>query len=621
MRPNPKIGMLSAYYRLVESYRNEDDRPCHRTLLNIGFWDDTINEQKDKVVMHLNARYKEQIEIFEETDSLVIMYVESFWNQMIDKKKIDRQSLDKKHKMVDVESIKHKDVREIGAEWICSNTWNELKLTELFRSLKWEEDKIQLAMTQVIGRAVYPASEYRTSHWIKENSAVCELTGYDMSKMTKDKLYQSALALYKEKDAIEKHLSIRTNELFDIQDKVILFDLTNTYFEGEKRNSKLAKYGRSKEKRSDAKLIVLAMVVNIEGFIKYSSIHEGNYADTSDITHVIEDLAINTSHQKPVVVMDAGIATENNLTILDVKGYKYVVVSRAKIKDYQVAQDGVETYVKTQYKKVIRLTKVESKKHSDYFLKVESPSKRKKEEGMKDKFEEGFTQMLENIKNSLSKKRGVKNIDKVNERIGRAKEKYPSIHNHYKIELFTIKSGTIVDMIQWEKIEKIDNEKEKELGVYFIRTNLKEEDEKMLWTIYNTIREIESTFRALKTDLDLRPVYHKNDDATMAHLHLAIMAYWLVNTIRHQLKGSNINHCWKEIVRIANTQKEVTTSAQNTYDKTIHIKRCSEPSEKLVAILNALKYKSKPFKKLNVVVHKPPLKNSLALDNRTNLSG
>ena len=102
-----------------------------------------------------------------------------------------------------------------------------------------------------------------------------------MGKITKDKLYESALHLYQVKDELEKHLSNRTNELFDLADKIILYDLTYTCFEGEKRNSTLAKFGRSKEKRSDAKLVVLALVVNIEGFIKYSSIPEGKILPTA----------------------------------------------------------------------------------------------------------------------------------------------------------------------------------------------------------------------------------------------------------------------------------------------------------------------------------------------------
>jgi transposase len=127
------------------------------------------------------------------------------------------------------------------------------------------------------------------------------------------------------------------------------------------------------------------------------------------------------------------------------------------------------------------------------------------------------------------------------------------------------------------------------LGVYFIRTNLKPKDERTLWTIYNIIREIESTFRCLKTDLDLRPIYHKNDNATMAHLHLGILAYWLVNTIRHQLKANKINLNWQEIVRIANTQKIITTYAKNQNDQTVYIRRCSGTKPKCKSHLSIIK--------------------------------
>ncbi len=607
-RHNPAIKDIAAYYRLVESYRNEFDRVCHKTLLNIGFWSDATREQKDKVADHLNERYKNELALFEETDLQVVQWVNRFWNEMIAKKTIDRKTMEEKHRLVKAATIKHKEAREIGTEWICANTWHQLKLNELFENLGWSEEKIQLAMTQVISRAVYPGSELATSKWIKDNSAVCDITGYDIDKITKDKLYQSALDLYQHKSIIEKHLSTTTNELFDLQDRIMLYDLTNTYFEGNKRNSQLAKYGRSKEKRSDAKLVVLAMVINIEGFVKYSAIHEGNYADTSDIKTLIEKLSHNTSTTaKPIVVMDAGIATEKNLETLTRQGYKYVVVSRAKIKDYQPVRQGKETYLLTKSKKIIRLSLVRSEKYTDSFLKVESAAKGMKEQGIKNRLEQGYEQQLQLIKQSLFKPRGIKRTDKVQQRIGRAKQKYPSIHHLYNITLDIETATQTVKNIYWQKDMAKAEEANKKLGVYFLRTNLEDADEALEWMIYNTIREIESTFRILKTDLDLRPIYHKNDASTMAHLHLGLLAYWLVNTIRHQLKQSGINDDWKEIKRKASTQKSVLTTAQNSYDKMIQIKRCTEPTEDLKQIHNALKQqKPKPFKQLKFVVHKPP---------------
>ena len=608
-RYNPDVNNIAAYYRIVESYRNEHDRVCHKTLLNIGFWPDATLEQKVSVIELLNAKYENELLLFDERDAQVIEWVKLFWNQMIEKKTIDRKTMEEKHKLVKVDSIKHKEAREIGTEWLCTHTWNQLKLSELLSGFGWSSQKVQLAMTQVITRAVYSGSELAASKWIKENSAICDITGFPIEKITKDKLYQSALDLYKHKEAIEKHLSTKTNELFDLQDRIMLYDLTNTYFEGTKNSSRLARYGRSKEKRNDAKLVVLAMVINTEGFIKYSSIHEGNYADTSDITSLLKKLSISTGTIKPIVVMDAGIATEKNLNALSQMGYKYVVVSRKKLKDYQPVHQGKETYLVTKSKKVIRLTLVQNEQYTDHFLKVESPAKGAKEAGIKNRLEQAFEAQLAIIKQALSKPRGTKRVAKVQERIGRLKQKYPSIHHLYVIDLDIDTTTQTVINLHWykdtAKTEAVNNI----LGVYFLRTNIDSLDEALEWMIYNTIREIESTFRVLKTDVDLRPIYHKNDDSTMAHLHLGLLAYWLVNTIRYQLKQSGIKDDWTEIKRKASTQKSVSTIAQNSYDKVIHIKRCTEPSADLIKMHNALKSQhTKPFKTNKSVVHKTPLR-------------
>ncbi len=608
-RHNPSVNGIAPYYRLVESYRNEDDRVCHRLLLNIGFWPEATTTQKEKVVQCLNERYKNELTLFAQTDEQVLAWVNQFWNEMIARKAIDRKAMAEQHRLVKADTIKHKEAREAGTEWICVHTWNQLRLTELFASVGWSEARIQLAMTQVISRAVYPGSELATSKWIKDNSAICDITGFDVNKITKDKLYQSALDLYKHKTTIEKHLSTTTNELFDLQDRIILYDLTNTYFEGSKKSSRLAQYGRSKEKRNDAKLVVLAMVINIEGFIKYSAVHEGNYADSSDITTLLKTLGQTTiPANKPIVVMDAGIATEDNLTILSQSGYKYVVVSRKKMKDYQPVIAGKETYLVTKTKKIIRLSLIATQKYTDRFLKVESPGKRHKEQGISNRHQQGYEQQLTLIQCSLSKPRGIKKADKVQQRIGRAKQRYPSVHHLYHIMLDIDENTNTVQNMYWHKdIQKAQEASGKE-GVYFLRTNIQDTEEGLEWMIYNTIREIESVFRTLKTDLDLRPVYHQKDESTLAHLHLGILAYWLVNTIRYQLKQSGIKDDWTEIKRKASTQKSVITTAQNSLDKLIQIKRCTEPTDDLIKIQRALKITaSKPYKKIKFVVHKPPL--------------
>ena len=598
---------MDTYYRLVESYRNEDGRVCHRTILNVGFIEGVTPELLNATQAHLNARYRSQNTLFTETDPQVSALTAELWQRLVTEKRID-VAMQKAERMVRADTIQHSDVREVGAEWLCYNTWNQLQLSHFLQSQGWCESQIQLAATQVISRAVYPASEFKTTAWIKENSAVCELTGYDMDKLTKDKLYQGALNLFALQEPLQNHLSQRTNTLFDLEDKIFLYDLTNTYFEGRMQHSTMAQRGRSKEKRSDAKLLVLAMVVNVEGFIKYMNIHEGNMADSKTLIAMIERLETQAWKRKPIVVLDAGIATDDNLQLLQTKGYPYVCVSRSKLKNYTAIADKFTVVLETKSRQQVQLKAIQTTASTDYYLEVKSPAKALKEQGMKDLFETRYEQELQKIKAALLRKGGVKKIEKVYERIGRAKEKYPSIHSYYQLHLSTNNDKSQATDFTWQKDEILHQQKTDSLGLYFLRTNLTLTNEVIVWNIYNTIREIESTFRCLKTELDLRPVYHKNDNSSMAHLHLGILAYWLVNTIRHQLKAKGIKSDWREITRIANTQKIITTSGQNTFDTIIQVRKCSEPNDNLKKIYDILHINHKPFRKQKSVVHKPPPK-------------
>lgn len=603
MRQNPATGKLCGYYRLVESYRNMDDRVCHRTLLHIGFTELTA-DQMVQIQKALNDRAEGRANLFASEDPVVKENIEKLWNELISKKKVDLPEEARKKRMsyIESETMQHREVRELGSEWLCYQAIKELGIAQFLKSLNWDEEHIQLAVTQLVSRAAFPHSELRTSRWIRDNSAVCEVTGYPIEKINKDRLYQSALKLYSISEPLEEYLSVKTNELFDITDKIILYDLTNTYFEGRKENSKLAKFGKSKEKRTDAKLVVLALVTNMYGFVKTSKIFEGNMSDSKTLKQIISQLRAQTSEaaKSSTVVIDAGIATQDNLKMLEAKGYKYVCVSRTKIKDIKADTSTEAVHIITKTEQKLTLERVQLKTHTDYILKVNSPGKKLKEQSMRTQFEQRLEERLELLKARLTKKYSVKKTDKINQAIGRLMEKYPSVSKYYDIEVKSNQIG-LVTAITYEKKAHLSTQAQSNEGVYFLRTNMEVENEVMVWNIYNTIREIESTFRCLKTDLELRPIYHKNDASTMAHLHLGILAYTVVNTIRQRLKPKGITHSWTEIKRIAHTQKLVTTRGQNMIDEIIEIKKSSVPTQSLKQILDALGYKKYPFVKKSVV--------------------
>lgn len=621
LRHNPVTGKHSGYYRLVESYRNAMGRVCHRTILSVGFLDGLGANELSQIQKGLNDRVQGlDNELFAaDCDPGISAYIDDFYGQIVAKQRLDihrKPSQTKDWQTIDMNSVRNKNVREVGAEWLCYQAIRQLGIDTFLGNRGWDDDDVSLAMTHLISRAVYPASELKTSRWIRENSAVCELTGFEINRITKDALYRISHKLFAQKEALEKHLSHRTNELFDLQDKIMLFDLTNTYFEGEKLHSSLARFGRSKEKRSDAKLIVLALVINPEGFIKYSTLFRGNMSDNTTLPHIIEKLrkATSAGAGKALVVIDAGIATEDNLKLILEKGYDYLCVTRSTLKDYAVISANNQVAIADKKHRTIELCQVQAKNSTDYFLRVKSQGKQLKERSMNSRFKDLFEEGLQSIQNSLSKKGGVKKLEKVHERIGRLKQKYPSIHRYYQIEI-TSNEKNIVTSFTWQLNPITDPDHNS--GVYFLRTSILPENETTLWRFYNIIREIENTFRTLKTDIDLRPIYHQNDHATMAHLHLGLLAYWLVNTIRHQLKKANIRSDWSEIVRIMTTQKCVTTTAQNKHDEIISIRRCSEPEEKVRQIYTALNYKPAPFTRKKSVVLKSTKKNILSPQNKS----
>jgi hypothetical protein len=613
-------GERKRHYRLCESYRF-DNTVRHQTILHLGSLDELPEtEQKKALAERINELVKQshtgKQSLFAAPEPVIEKWAQKYFADIKEKQRLDIAA-GKDYHLIDTDTVENKNIREVGCEWLCSQALDQLNIEAFLKTKGWTNEQIQLALTHIISRATYPASELRTSEWIKQNSAVCELTGYPIENITKDKLYETSKRLYTVKEDLEKHLSKRTSELFDLSDQIILYDLTNTYFEGAMRGSKIARFGRSKEKRSDARLIVLAVVVNTEGFLKYSQIFEGNTADSKTLEQIIGELSARTSStgRKPVVVLDAGIATDDNLTLLRKNKFDYMCVSRSGMNKYRVDIQSKPIKIYDKKQQALTLQKVIVEGSSDTWLRVHSEAKAVKESGMNSRFSQRFEQGLLQIKESLGKKGGVKKQEKVWERIGRLKANYQSVHRHYDIQTEANDKGAVTN-ISWKQ-KPVENTG----GYYLLRTTLDQKEEQVQWTIYNTIREIEATFRVLKTDLDLRPIYHKTDEAAMAHLHLGLLAYCVVNTIRHQLKQKGIKNEWRDIVRIMNTQKMVTTTMNNEYDQQIIIRQCSEPTDEVNKIYTALQYKPKPFTRKKSVVPLPEIKKAQTHQYQPFLSG
>lgn len=591
------------YYRLCQSYRI-GNKTRHRTIATLGKLNDLNQEERKLLADRIESLIIGDLFVLECSDHIETL-AKKFYAKILESSKIKRakpvkKTEDSDYRNVDINSMEHEDIRELGAEWLCKQTVEQLEISDYLSQQGCEEKEIQIGLSHLIARAVYPASEHKTAQWMRENSSVLELHNLETSKINRHHLYQASKMFYALKDGIERYLSKRTNELFDLNDKIILYDLTNTYFEGRKVGSDIAKYGRSKEKRSDAKIVALALVTNSEGFVKYSKIYRGNISDSTTLKQTVEDLSASTSTtgRKPIVVIDAGISTEDNLKMLKSEGYDYLCVTRSKLRDYKLnteEQDTIKLYDKKGNE--IEVCQIEKPESSDKYLYVKSAQKAVKEVSMDEHFSQRFEEELNNAHAALHKPKGTKKIEKVWRRIGRIQERYPSANKHYEIKV-TEEDGKATSITYSKK----HLQSRKHHGVYFLRTNVEGLDEKQFWYIYNTLTEIEATFRVLKTDLQLRPVFHKNDIYSEAHIFLGILAYTLVNTIRYQLKQKKIKHDWRNIVRIMNTQKIVTTTMNTDKADKLVIRSCSKPSVACNEIYAALNYKLRPFYRKNIVL-------------------
>ena len=600
-KKNAKDGKTFFQYQLVQASRIQG-KVKQQALLYLG--SETLLEDKDnrkKLLDVLQALIFGQSLLFASTypdpvTRLAHTYYEKFKIKYPDHaqgKKISLPPSDEgaKYEQVDVSDIHIDDARTFGGEHLCVQAMEKLGLAGFLQTKGFSAEEANLANISIIARALFASSEHKTSQCLKSNSELQHLYPGQESAITHQALYKISDKLYQAKKHIDKFLYHKVTDLFGLKDKLVIYDLSNTYFEGRKQGSKMAKHGRSKEKRNDCPQVVFSGVINPQGFIWHSRIYEGSTADVGTLKDMVADLEAHSGVASgKIVVMDAAFASEENLAYLNGRGLKYVCVSRMQIKGFQASNQFGQFTLKDNRGHDITLEIFKPKGHTDIFMCVESEKKRAKEQSMSNKLTERFEQELAALSGGLDKKGTVKKLEKVWERIGRIRQKHKLVSGRYEVTVEQDQESGHATKVAWHKKESQAKE-QKEQGRYFIRTNIEDAQEMALWEIYNTIREVESTFRCLKSDLLLRPVYHQNDERVESHLYLAILAYQLVNTIRYMLKEQGINHDWKNIVRIMNTQK-IQSVLLNTKTKQMCIRKPSRPMSEVLEIYQATGAKS-----------------------------
>lgn len=400
-------------------------------------------------------------------------------------------------------------------------------------------------------------------------------------------LYRASDALMRHRDAIEDHLFGAIQSLFDVEQTVTLYDLTNTYCEGGAAANPKAQYGRSKEKRSDCPLVTLGMVLDGSGFVRRSRTFAGSASESTTLTEMLTGL---NAPPGAMVIMDAGIATEANLVWLVEQGYRYLVVRRGGARQFD---DTRAVAIETAGGETIRLQKEISEDGAEVRLYCHSIEREAKESAMMTQFSQRFEAGLQRIAAGLQKPRTGKRYDKLLERIGRLKEKSHGASRHYTISLVRDESGKKVTALNWEKSE-VPGTMATHPGVYCLRSNELTWDEARLWRTYTMLTDLESVFRSLKSELGLRPVFHSKENRSDGHLFITVLAYQCVQAIRATLKKAGINGSWSQLRRTLLVQQRVTTSLRRKDGRTIHLRKSTLAEPELMAIYQTLQIDPAP---------------------------
>ena len=577
---NRTSGEPYSTYRLVESSRL-GSAVKQTTLLNLGCHFDLPAQEWPGLARHIDELLQGQRPLLDATMSETAQALAQRYAAQLIALRPSAASITAaeaakaeplepgRYQEVDLDSLDLVRPRSVGVEHAALSVMRSCAFEDKLAELGLNRAQIAAAVGNVIARMAHPGSELATHAWLQQRSALGELIGFDYEAMDLNRLYRASDALYKHREALQDHLFAQAQTLFGFGETITLYDLTNTYFEGVAAGCAKAKRGHSKESRSDCPLVTLAMALDGSGFPRRSRVFAGNASEPATLKDMLTGLGAPPG---ATVVMDAGIATEANLTWLRAQGYHYVVVSRQR--ERQFDPEGA-TEVQSAGNVTIKIQRVlDAQGHA--LLYCHSPAREQKDRAIDAAKTAGFEAVLLKLQAGLSKPRGTKDLAKIMERLGRAKQRYARAAQHYQVELAKDDTGTQVRAITWSLALK-PGSAAMHPGVYCLRTTLVELNNATLWRTYTMLTNLESVFRSLKTDLGLRPVFHQIDRRVEGHLFISVLAYHFVHTLRLRLKERGIDDSWETLRETLATQQRVTATLQRRDGRAVHVRKATRP--------------------------------------------
>ena len=516
LRPNrrSKDGKEHTYWSLVETIRTADG-PRQRTLCYLGELNSSAQARWLKTVEVFNDQgEREQLKLFPA--------------------QVEAPGDDPQVARVLVNQVRLERMRQFGACWLGLELWGRLGLDGFFEQYLDEQEAdvpwSRVTAVLAINRLCAPGSELAIEERWYPSTALDDLLQIEEGKINDTRLYRCLDRILPHKTKLEQHLKQRYGELFGAEFDVLLYDLTSTYVEGAAEKNPMMARGYSRDHRPDCEQMVIALIVNSEGFPFSYETFEGNRADVSTMETILRMVERKYGKARRIWVLDRGIVSEENLAAIRKRGGQYLVgTPRSQMKQFE------EELLKDDWTKVrpeVEVKKVAIPQGEETYILCRTGGRKEKEKAIRHRFSAHMEDALKRLAKTIATGR-LKDRNKMERRLGRIQASHSQVSDLYEVALQDTPDGI---RLHWEIKQDRKVWRELREGAYMLRTNLQAGTAEELWSQYMQLTEAEASFRTLKSELCIRPLFHQLEPRVKAHVMVAFLGYALWITLKHLLK-------------------------------------------------------------------------------------
>lgn len=443
--------------------------------------------------------------------------------------------LEKEVVQVRLNGVKLGRVRRFGAIWLGCKLWRMAKLDEFFGTHlpRGGEDISWSMMVKIltVARLCEPSSELHIAEdWLRK-TALADILGIDEEKINEDRLYRGLDKALPLKPALEAHVKKQWEGLFELKYDLLLYDITSTYFEGKMEGNPQARRGHSRDHRPDCKQVCIGLVVTRDGMPLGYEIFPGNLHDSKTVKTTVEAIEARYGKADRVWVMDRGMVSDEILTWMREGGRRYLVgLPKSELKKHAAELVDDKGWKDVRGGVAVRYAQAvpgDESTGGDLLLLCRSDERREKESAMQELFSKRIEEALAKLQRRCQEAARPLSLEKIQRQVGRLLQR-----NQRAARTFIIRCEAAADhpsgvRIKWGRDEAEQTFKERSHGCYALRTNVRDWTEEEVWKTYIQLTQVENAFRAHKSELEIRPIWHHREDRAQAHIFICFLAYVL----------------------------------------------------------------------------------------------